>query len=191
MSLVSERKSLKEDKMNIFFTSDTHFGHKNIIKYCNRPFNDVNEMNEILISRWNSKVNPDDLVYHLGDFSMRAVPEIRKRLNGDICLIRGNHDVDENFGFKSIKDYDEVIVHNQKIILFHYGLRTWHHDIRGVWHLYGHSHGLLPAYGKSLDIGVDSWHFYPVGFYDLKNKMGGMDIGKHPMWDNYVPKENA
>lgn len=141
-----------------------------------------------MIARWNEKVRIDDIVYHLGDFAFHPVPEIRSRLNGEICLIRGNHDPEENYGFKWIKDYDEIKIHDQKIVLFHYGLRTWHHDLRGVWHLYGHSHGQLPAYGKSLDIGVDDWHFYPVSFWDLKRRMDAMPLGKHPMWENYTPE---
>ena len=57
-----------EDGSNIFFTSDSHFGHENIIRFCKRPFNSVREMNEELIHRWNSKVRPNDIVFHLGDF---------------------------------------------------------------------------------------------------------------------------
>lgn len=173
--------------MAIYFTSDTHFGHKNIIKYCSRPFTDTKEMDEVMVARWNKNVGVDDEVYHLGDFALHPMPEIRKRLSGKIYLIRGNHDPEVNYGFEWIKDYAEIKVHDQKIVLFHYGLRTWHHDLRGVWHLYGHSHGQLPAYGKSLDIGVDSWHFTPVSFWELKKRMDIMAIGKHPMWENYVP----
>jgi calcineurin-like phosphoesterase family protein len=78
-----------------FFTSDTHFGHVNIIAYCNRPFASVPEMNEGLIRRWNDRVGPNDTVYHLGDFAMGPKGvwrEYRRRLNGRIVFTLGNHD---------------------------------------------------------------------------------------------------
>ena len=78
----------------IYFTSDTHFGHKNIIRFCDRPFKDVNEMNEILVKNWNDTVGVDDTVYFLGDFAMSFTPveTITPRLNGRKILIAGNHD---------------------------------------------------------------------------------------------------
>jgi len=75
----------------IYFTSDTHFDHENIIKYCNRPFKDVNHMNESMIENWNNTVNDTDTVMHLGDFSFKSDKFIN-RLNGNITLIKGNHD---------------------------------------------------------------------------------------------------
>ena len=165
--------------MKTFFTSDTHFGHENIIKYVNRPFKTSYEMDEALVENWNKAVSADDVVYHLGDFAFGRVTQeyvskLAKRLNGKIHLIVGNH---EKLGkgipwrFETIKEYDEIEIEKQCIVLFHYGLRTWHHNMRGVWHLYGHSHGTLPPFGKSLDIGVDCWNFRPVPFEELKSVM--------------------
>ena len=79
----------------IYFTSDTHFEHENVIKYCKRPFNNIEEMNETLISNWNSVVSDDDIIYHLGDFCLSDKPGVRKiasKLNGHKILVRGNHD---------------------------------------------------------------------------------------------------
>ena len=79
----------------IYFTSDTHFQHTNIIKYCNRPFKDVDEMNERLINNWNSIVSNDDTIYHPGDFCLsndKEIINIFKRLNDNKILICGNHD---------------------------------------------------------------------------------------------------
>ena len=80
----------------IFVTSDTHFSHVNIIKYCNRPYASVEEMNNALIDNWNSVVKNDDLVIHLGDFALgRTIQDIKKhldKLNGNKILILGNHD---------------------------------------------------------------------------------------------------
>jgi calcineurin-like phosphoesterase family protein len=170
---------------NILFTSDCHFGHKNILKYCNRPFKTSWEMDEALVTNWNSVVTENDTVYNLGDFAFGSgvrqeyVAKIAKQLKGKIHLILGNHDKLAKsipWRFESIKHYDEINVEGQEIVLFHYGMRTWHHDLRGVWHLYGHSHGGLPPYGKSLDIGVDSWNYTPVSFTDLKAKMDQMSV---------------
>lgn len=166
----------------IWFTSDTHFWHANIIRYCNRPFSCAEEMNEVMIENWNACVRAVDIVRHLGDFgrwwgNAADLYSVRKRLNGQIHLIRGNHDenIDPTW-FESVKHYDEIQIDGQKIVLFHYALRTWHHDLRGTWHLFGHSHGALPGYGKSFDIGVDCWGFHPVSFDEVKAKMDTLEI---------------
>jgi len=81
--------------MNIFYSSDHHFFHKNILKYCPRPWNTIEEMNEGMIQRWNSVVGPDDVVYYLGDFAFGSVEKQRAiivRLNGQKIIVRGNHD---------------------------------------------------------------------------------------------------
>jgi calcineurin-like phosphoesterase family protein len=184
--------------MAVFFTSDTHFGDENIIKYCKRPFANAHEMDEAMIERWNAVVADADTVYHLGDVafghgvSWEYVASILKRLSGKINLVRGNHEkLAQAMGnwhrFESISDYAEVEVEKQKIVLFHYGMRTWHHDLRGTWHLYGHSHNGLSPYGKSCDVGVDCWNFTPVKFEELKIKMDALAIGQHPEFENYVP----
>lgn len=82
----------------IFITSDTHFGHMNIIKYCNRPFETVEQMNETIIDNWNKTVGVNDIVIHCGDFCLgrgarqTAPREFRRKLNGKVILILGNHD---------------------------------------------------------------------------------------------------
>ena len=81
--------------MRIFIISDTHFCHKNIIKYSGRPFKTVEEMNDEMIKRWNNKVGKDDLVIHLGDFALGSKDEvgnIKNKLNGNIILLKGSHD---------------------------------------------------------------------------------------------------
>jgi calcineurin-like phosphoesterase family protein len=170
----------------VFFTADTHFGHTNIIKYCNRPFANAQDMDEAIIHNWNQVVYPGDTVYHLGDFSFGKGEDwrrVRGWLNGDICLILGNHDKNVITSlFKWVKPYEEIEVEGQKIVLFHYGMRTWKHDLRGTWQLYGHSHGQLPPYGKSCDVGVDAWGFGPIAFPTLKRFMNQREIGPHPMF---------
>lgn len=165
--------------MTTWFTADHHFGHTNIIKYCDRPYSSVEEMDEDLIKRWNERVQPGDLVYHLGDFafhkSTSLVDAILGRLNGTIQVIYGNHDspgVKKSTKFSWQGDYKYVTVENQKIVLFHYALRVWRSNHHGAWMLYGHSHGTLSDIGgKTTDVGVDCWDYYPVPFEDLKALM--------------------
>jgi len=80
--------------MKIWFTSDPHYYHANVIKYCDRPYNSVEHMNESLIANWNAVVAPEDTVYCLGDFSFapRSVELFSQRLNGTKYLVPGNHD---------------------------------------------------------------------------------------------------
>ena len=172
-----------------FFTSDTHFGHEAIIGYCKRPFKSVEHQDETLIANWNGVVAPGDTVYHLGDFSFGKGEDwrrVRARLNGEICLILGNHDkaVVKSL-FRWVRPMDEVEVEGQKIVLCHYGMRTWRHDLRGNWHVYGHSHGQLPPYGKSVDVGVDVWEFTPVSYPRLKAFMDKREVGDHPMFEQF------
>jgi calcineurin-like phosphoesterase family protein len=169
--------------MTVFFTSDTHFRHRNIIKHDGRPYSSADEMNAALIANWNSKVQSNDTVFHLGDVGVgaaKALREILDRLNGRIYLIKGNHDDSATRAvcrdrFEWIKDYYFATFRNGeiKIALFHYALRVWDRCHRGSWHLYGHSHGRLPPEDGRLcfDIGVNSWNYYPLSFDEVCAKM--------------------
>ncbi len=158
--------------MSTFFTSDSHFGHKNIIQLCNRPFSDSSEMDQAMIESWNSVVGPRDVVYHLGDFSMLPpdkISEILKKLNGVKRLIIGNHDKDPRVipEWASKRLMAEVSVDGHKLFLCHYPMREWPGMWKGVIHLYGHVHGnLMPAPG-SMDVGADIWGGKPVSLADL------------------------
>jgi len=154
----------------IYFTADTHFGHKNICKYCNRPFSSVEEMDESLIENWNRCVKPADTIYHLGDFvfgNAERVQHYLRRLNGNKIFVRGNHD-SHLHKVVDARDVREIKVEQQYIFLSHYAHRVWDKSHHGSWHLYGHSHGTLPMYGNSLDVGVDVWAFAPVSFEQIK-----------------------
>ena len=165
--------------MTIFFTSDTHFGHANIIKHCNRPFSSVEDMDETMITNWNSRVRSNDTVYHLGDFTMKNGQEAlayESRLNGFIHLIWGNHDrasvrnMDKVWGSSSYAA--EICVDGHHITLCHYAMRVWNHSHHGALMLYGHSHGMLPPIKNSLDVGVDCWDFAPVTLPEILNRLG-------------------
>ncbi len=178
--------------MTIFFTSDHHFSHKNIIQLCNRPFNSVEEMDEEMIKRWNSVVKTTDIVWYLGDFSLsiKPVENYLHRLNGIKGLIPGNHDLCHKCHKKSesyIRKYrslgfgiilaevydligDKDAKDLEKISLNHFPFNNGE-DIRyqeywpvnfGQWLLHGHVHNKWKVKNKQINIGVDQWDFYPV-----------------------------
>lgn len=165
----------------VFFTSDTHLGHANVIRYCNRPYPDVEAMDEALIANWNARVKGGDVVYHLGDFALvhqdKVEPYVR-RLNGQIHLVFGNHDRflksrGRAFGFAWIGPYKRIEVGKQKIVLCHYPFLTWHGSHRGSWSLHGHCHGTLPRdmTQKRLDVGVDPNGYRPLSYDEVRVKM--------------------
>ena len=168
----------------IYFISDTHFHHSNIIKYCNRPFKDINKMNEAIISNWNSLITKDDIVYHLGDFCLSNDDEIKNifnRLNGNIILIRGNHDRKpvkfyENIGIK-VLTHAPIILDEYKIMLSHVPLP----DVKikdGYINLHGHIHNkkISDDYPKNysinkhINVSVDVTNFKPVSL-NIINKL--------------------
>jgi calcineurin-like phosphoesterase family protein len=156
---------------NTYFISDPHFGHKNIIKYANRPFTSVDEMDETIIKNWNGMIGKTDEVYILGDVSLtnsERTNEILNRLNGRLYLIKGNHEKsvmsskENRDRFEWIRDYYELkYEYNGKrnmIVMCHYAMRVWNKSHHGAYHLYGHSHDSLEyeQWGKSMDVGIDS-----------------------------------
>ena len=162
---------------NVWFTSDFHFGHFNIIRYCNRPFGNTQEMDEAITERVNECVKPNDILYFLGDFCMGRTEQViscRKRLAcRTIHFIEGNHDKTtrkQQQLFASWGVLSEVNVAKQRIVLCHYAMRVWPYHAHGAWHLYGHSHGNLPdeALSLSLDVGVDTHGFRPWHFDELR-----------------------
>jgi calcineurin-like phosphoesterase family protein len=160
--------------MKYFFTSDHHFSHNNIIKFCNRPFSSVTEMNDEMIDRYNSVVNKRDIVFIVGDFSFDTKPKNHfDKLNGQKFLIKGNHDKKKTIDlpWAGVFDIKEVVINKQPIVLHHYSMRSWNKSFHGSWHLYGHSHGTLPPHGLSFDVGVDTNNFYPYSFDDVVEKM--------------------
>lgn len=183
-------------KNNIFFTSDTHFGHENIIKYCNRPFTNKDEMNEALIKNWNSVVKNNDIVFHLGDFMFGNINrfwEYRSRLNGNIYLIHGNHDYELmdkgniDGGFELVVPQMNIVIDGQKIYLNHFPLLTFDgiYKEKPSWQLFGHVHSNKEKPGLSADewrlkyllpnqydVGVDNNHYTPISFSEVKDIIG-------------------
>jgi calcineurin-like phosphoesterase family protein len=170
--------------MKTWISGDHHFGHANIIKYCNRPFKDVEEMDDELCSIWNSHVAPEDVVYHLGDFTLgnsELASYYFQRLNGTIFVL-GNpwhHDArwldyDDiqhvtEFSTKSsvfvrillpVTVLEDISMNADgngiPAVLCHYAFEIWDRKHYGALHFHGHSHGELPKVYNRLDVGIDS-----------------------------------
>lgn len=131
----------------IFFTSDLHFGHYNVIfKYDKRPFATIEEHDKGIIENWNKRVSKEDTVYILGDISWHKDEEtanLLRQLNGNKILIKGNHDrigPEMKKCFSYIKDYDEIKINNRMIILSHYPILFYRNHLHDTLMLYGHLH---------------------------------------------------
>ena len=183
-----------EDVGKIWLTSDTHWYHTNILKYCNRPFGSVEEMNEALVSNWNSVVKPDDHVYHLGDFCFGNVEKWNwclepGRLNGHIHLIMGNHDPDRVFREGTMLErFDEIsyekvlIIGGWTVILNHFPFASFSNNFdHKVMALSGHTH-IGPNSGgvadfssiykpNQYDVGMDNNNYTPVSWEEVLRKV--------------------
>ena len=172
-----------------WFTSDQHYGHSNIIKFCNRPFKDTSEMREKLIENHNSVVKPGDRVYNIGDMFWRTTPmseamSIVSRLNGQHYYIYGNHDELFRNAFLRNKfiwcrDAENLKVEGYpNIYLHHYACKVWNGSHKGSYHLYGHTHNVLPEDGsRSCDVGVDAQNFFPISLEEVHEKMKDRKFG--------------
>lgn len=137
-----------------FFTGDLHFGHENVLRFDGRPFQTVEEMDAELIRRWNNKVGKGDLVYVLGDLIWKTknddAPGLLRRLNGQIILIKGNHDrflhnAKAKAVLAGVKDYDDIAVTLEdgtmkRCILSHYFIPMYNGHRYEAIHLHAHSH---------------------------------------------------
>ena len=186
--------------MATFFTSDHHFGHANIISYCDRPFDSVEEMDRVLIERWNEVVTDENIVYHLSDFTLSDRKVFRSylsQLNGAIRILSNPWHHDRRWlpkrlglypGWNSASGIPIFLLpplHVLEILelghdgyplaisLCHYPLSQWDRKHYGAWHLHGHCHGTYQAEGKILDVGVDNCNFYPIGLERIAILMEG------------------
>jgi len=167
----------------IYFTADLHLGHANVIRYCDRPFLSVEDMDAGLIRNWNTTVSRCDEVYILGDLTMKppaAAHQYLTALNGHKYMIRGNHDrfLDrfESYetDFELIKEYYVLKHEGRKFVLFHYPIFEWADFYRGAIHLYGHVHNaqasekrLINLAGPAFNVGVDCNDYRPMSIEDV------------------------
>ena len=178
---------MKVQHDKVWFTSDLHVYHKNICKYCNRPYNSVEEMHAALIANWNSVVKEDDVVFLLGDIGFCGMDRLRpliSQLKGNIFLIQGNHDSDNlvkalyregyivNYSrLESITIIGDEECPDQELTLCHFPMIDWYNKEKGAWMIHGHIHGLpqTPSCSeKHWDVGVDKNGLIPISFEQLK-----------------------
>ena len=176
---------IQHDK--VWFTSDLHFWHKNICKYCNRPFETMEEMNQALINNWTSVVKEDDTVFVLGDMGFCGYDKLEplmSQLNGKKYLIQGNHDSDKivfrlyeaNIIEGYYKMHEVTIIGDeecpdQQLTLCHFPMIDWPNKEKGAWMVHGHQHQLPETPSCSVmhwDVGVDKNNLKPVSFEQLK-----------------------
>lgn len=163
-------------KITIYFTSDTHFHHKNILNFEDRPYNSTEEMTEGMIKLWNDQVEDNDIVYHLGDLCLGSLEQtinVLQQLKGKIILIKGNHDFSKHYKkinqLGLLHDYHEVGTtlkyQKQQMWLTHYpfeiGLRP------RKWSIHGHIHSHNSSWDNQINVGVDSPHFKHKPFGEL------------------------
>lgn len=163
-----------------WFTADLHLGHFNIIKYCDRPFKDVDHMGTVIIDNINERVQASDRLFILGDIANKekCIQDFVQRVAcKNIFVVPGNHDKE-----KVLVRYFKVLPQcylyrapgeDYRIVLCHYAMRVWEHSHHGAGMLYGHSHGGLPPVtgAPSFDIGVDSWQYRPLSLTEVKAEM--------------------
>jgi calcineurin-like phosphoesterase family protein len=154
----------------IFFTSDLHFLHKNIIKYNRSSYvENVDEMNELIINTINAKVGAQDTLFILGDLILGKIAkgiELLKRINcKNIHIVPGNHD--DSRLLRKLEELNIATVHsalyettlfNKRVVMCHYPMVSWNRMHHGAWHLFGHTHGSYEGLGRSVDVGWDSYY---------------------------------
>jgi calcineurin-like phosphoesterase family protein len=177
----------------VFVTADLHLNHTNIIKYCGRPFSSVEDMNRTILDNWYSTISEEDTVYILGDFwwnPRKEYPLYQEFFTdmgypgsppGKKILIRGNHDkaIDE-WLFDMVYDLYTISIdigegYPVPLVMSHYAMRVWDCSHYGSFHLFGHSHGTLDGYGRSIDVGVDTNEFKPYLLTDVVERLLDID----------------
>jgi len=172
--------------MAVFFTGDTHFGHGGARGLYRRPFPSVAAMDAVMLERWNAVVQPEDEVWHLGDFALgleaATMATLLDQLHGRKHLVIGNNDGTTTTGlpgWASMQHYAEIAVEGTALVLCHYAFRSWRNMSRGWINLHGHSHGRLKPMPRQADVGVDVWGFRPVALAEIlaARRAGGTDRG--------------
>lgn len=192
-----EIKPMKIDtsEQKVFFTSDLHFGHRNIIRFCNRPWKTTEEMDKALIENWNSVVGKNDIVFDLGDFAFAPNwrwKEILSQLNGKHYLILGNHDITRWPGDSIMELFEGVYqqlilkIDGRFVYLNHYPYLcfggAWRDPQNAVWQLFGHVHSGPNSSGKDCDrlngvfpyqyeVGVDNNNYTPISWEQVQEKI--------------------
>lgn len=193
--------------VNVYFTSDFHLFHNNVIRFDNRPFKDVHQMHAYIEKKWNETVTNDDIVIYLGDLSFakaheqQAVNDLVSRLNGRIHFVMGNHDKIENIRkmglFETIQDYLELrlthfVDEDRKMktetlfCIMHYPIYSWNKAHHGSYMIHGHCHGNL-HHGEDasfydnrrvIDVGCMLNDYTPISYSEIISKLSHVVIEK-------------
>lgn len=172
-----------EDTKNVWVTADHHFGHENIIRFCERPYNSIEKMDEDLIAKWNDVVGDGDTVYHLGDFTLGDdLWKYLDRLKGTVYFVSTPYHHDKRWMFFNRKtvslseshrlDINLGSAHPFSIHMFHYPIEDWEKKYHGSIHLHGHSHGKASKIARRIDVGVDCWNYRPVNLHQILQMEG-------------------
>ena len=179
-------------------TSDIHFSHANIIKFCpeSRPFRDADEMDRTIIHNWNADVHPLDTTIIIGDVAFCNVEKavhLMNRLNGKKILVKGNHDFklakDEKFRncFESVHDYLDMTFEQTKLVLFHYPIYEWDKMHHGSVHFHGHVHARpIPVNGRIYDVAMDGNQCRVYNLPELIRYVKRQEIRSHGDGDKNV-----
>ena len=191
-------KQISTSNRKVWFTSDWHLSHANIIKYAKRPFVDVEHMNTTILNNAHRVIGVNDYVFFLGDFCFHTpdIEYIIQNLPGKEWIwISGNHEKPLKQYLHShnmiIYDLLDIVVDTQPITLCHYPMVSWNKSHYGAWQLFGHHHSLFTlsnSYvfeGKKMNVCTDLYNYYPIDFEFIKNNMHM----KSNNWD-YIDKEN-
>ena len=163
-----------------YFTADLHLGHYRIIKLSNRPFTNIHEHDNTIISNINNIVDNDDYLYILGDIGFHKdlykLEELFKSLNGRKVIIIGNHDNISHFIqlkrmgiIEDVRESKTLVIGKDRLFLSHYPYREWPGYYHGAKHLFAHCHGNLEPLPNTWDVGVDVWNYKPVEYNELMN----------------------
>jgi len=194
--------NLKSKERNIWFTSDTHYSHKNLIKNlstwssgAHRDFKSVDEHNSIMVNNINKIVGQDDILFHLGDVAFGGFDNIKLFMDQLICnevhLILGNHDNhiktnrnDVKKCFTSVSLRNDVYIDGELFVLHHYPIAEWEAGHKGSYHLYGHQHNLpkdrFRNGGRSMDVGLDGHsEFRPYHYNEIIKILKDKYVIKH------------
>lgn len=177
------------------FTADWHLGHANIIKFCDRPFSTVEEMDEVIIKNACETVTDEDDLWVVGDISMSKatnakrdrVAELVARVPGRKHLVVGNHDAKwiRDLPWSSIHDIVELEVDRRRVVLCHYPLITFPGARRRAVNLFGHVHNNWEGTRNSVNVGVDVWDFRPVSLSEIEDRANALPV--NPLWDVLEP----
>ena len=192
--------------INVYFTSDFHLFHNNVLKFDNRPFNDVHEMHLVIEERWNETVKPDDIVIYLGDLSfarredIQSVNELLLRLNGHIHFVIGNHDKYNDIikmpKFESVQDYLDLRINHYQdseinvgtkervetlFCVMHYPIYSWNKKHHGSYMVHGHSHHNLNErefhkINRIIDVGCNGYDYTPISYLDIIEQLKDVDF---------------